>query len=120
MAWNATQLGAVMVHAAPLLGIPLWLVAMRLPSNSWNFPLMFASGLFMLGFGLAIPIAVWFGAAHPALKAEALSALYFHGVIAILGALLCIAFVIAIQFDPPNPTMSNPPVHGEGILVIGA
>src|SRR3954454_14664230 len=100
MTWNTTQTIAVVVHAAPLLGIPLWLVALQLPSNSWNFPLLFTLGLFMLVGGLAVPMVVWLSSAHAALRAEAVSALQFHGSIVILAALLCVAFAIAIQFDP--------------------
>jgi len=116
---TAERAGAAIVQAAPLLGIPFWLIELQLPSNSWNFPLLFALGLFMLTTGLVVPAIAWFLAKSSFLRAQAVNALRFHGVIALPGILLCIAFAVAIQFDPPNPTMSNPPAHGEAIGLIG-
>jgi hypothetical protein len=112
--------GAVLVHAAPLLGVPLWLVQMQRPSNSWNFPLMFALGLFMLAPGFVIPLVVLFAARHSLLRTNAVDALRFHSAIGILGLGLAVAFVIAVQFDPPNPTMDNPPAYSGGVLMIVA
>jgi len=41
-------------------------------------------------------------------------------VIALVGIGLAIAFAIAVQFDPSNLTMSNPPVYSGAVLVAGA
>jgi len=108
------------VQAAPLLGIPAWLLELQRPSNSWNFPLLFALGLFMLAAGLLLPFSVLLISKRGFVREQAVNTLRFHGVIVLIGIGLGIAFAVATQFDPPNPTMSNPPVHTEAVLMAGA
>jgi hypothetical protein len=88
---------AVLIHAAPLLGIPIWLLELSLPSNSWNFPLLFSAGLFMLGAGLLIPAAALLFVRRDFVRIHALQALKFQGWIAIALAVLAIPLAIGLQ-----------------------
>lgn len=109
----------VLVHTSPLLGIPVWVFEMSRPGNSWNFALMFASGLFMIAAGLAVSGAVWF-LGRGFVKTEAVSSLRFQAILSGFVCLFVVGFGIALLFDPANPTMHNQPVATQGVLMVAA
>src|SRR3954466_6058074 len=94
------------------------MVELSLPSNSWNFGLIFALGFFMYHTGLVFPVFAL--ACKGFVRIHVRSALRFHGWIALGFVLFAIAFGVSLLFDPPNPTMSNPPLVMTGVLGVTA
>ncbi|MEO8026919.1 MAG: hypothetical protein ABI823_10610 [Bryobacteraceae bacterium] len=107
-----------MQTAALWLGIPVWAVSAYF-AGSWNFAPMFDIGLFMVVAGFLVALGVYFPS-RGFLRLEARNALQFHGGGMLVVLLFGVAFLIASQFDPSNPTMSNPPAHMEVVLFAAA
>ena len=110
---------AALVHASPLLGIPVWIVQVNLPENNWNFPLLFALGLFMFAAGTVASLLA-LTAVKGFVRTHALKSLRFHGWIGLVVVLFAVSLAVGFIFDPPNPTMSNPPVMATGIFFFGS
>jgi hypothetical protein len=106
---------ARMIHAAPVLGVPAWIVAMYL-GNSYF--ILFTPGLFMLATGLLVPAVAWRRARSTPLWPDVRSALRFHGIVGLVVIAFAIAFLVAVQFDPANPTLSNPPASMQAVMTV--
>jgi hypothetical protein len=110
---------AILAHAAPLLGLALWLTPFSFTGGGgWDFAKMFTLGLYMAAMGLLVPLVIWLMAGPGLVKTEAFSAFQFHGVIALIALGLGLLMLAATAFDPSNPTMSNPPKHFEAVLAV--
>src|SRR5512146_873828 len=109
---------AVLAHGAPLLGLALWLTPFSLTGGGWDFVKMFTLGLYMAAVGFVVPLVIWLAVAPGISKAQALSAVRFHGRVAVIAVGLAVLAFVASLFDPPNPTMGNPPAHFEAIVTL--
>lgn len=107
---------AILAHGAPLLGFALWLTPWF--GGSWDFVNMFSLGLYMAALGLLVPLILWMASGPGVVKTHALIALKFHAVIALIALGFVLLTLIAIAFDPSNPTMSNPPKHFQAVLTV--
>ena len=108
-----------MAHAAPLLGFLLWLSTFSFSGGGgWDFIKMFSLGLYMAALGLAVPLAIWLAVGPGMTRTHALKALKFHSVIALIVVIFGVLLLVAIAFDPVNPTMDNPPANSQAVLTI--
>jgi len=116
----SAQLGfwlSLLAHGAPLLGLALWMTPFSFTGGGgWDFVKMFTAGLYMAAMGLLVPLAIWMTVGPGTAKLHALSALKFHGVVALIALAFGAAALVAALFDPANPTMSNPPSNFLSVL----
>jgi len=105
---------AALVHASPIwLGVPVWLAF-----AGRDLMYYFAPGLFMLAAGLIVSVLARL-TAKGFVRAHAASALRFQAWILLAVPVWALGFPIAAIFDPPNPTMDNPPAGLQIVLGIG-
>ncbi len=110
---------AVLANGAPLLGFALWLTPFSFSGGGgWDFVKLFSLGIYMAAAGLVIPLAIWVFAGPGVAKTESLATLKFHAIIAVIAAVVGVLVLIASAFDPPNPTMSNPPTHFMAVVQV--
>lgn len=117
-ATNSDQWLAILAHGAPLLGLMLWMTPFSITGGGWDYIKLFSLGLYMALMGPVVPLIVWLVAGPGAAKTHALSALKFHAVIALIAVVLGLLMLVAAAFDPPNPTMSNPPANFQAVLTV--
>jgi hypothetical protein len=105
---NATgnSFAVLLAYGAPLLGIPVFLLALSWKGNSWNFPLLFSGGLFMLGAGLIVPLFLLSGA--PVVRQAAMGVLRMQGLLGAAVLLYAIVTLVAMAMSPQQPTGGNP------------
>ena len=112
---------AVLVQAAPVLGVPVWLVVASWHANNWDYlVLWFAPGVFMLAAGLAAAGIGMLLTRAVFVRAHAASSLRFHGAVAAGAGLLAAFILISPGFDHGPPTLDNPPKTMEAALAVGA
>jgi len=111
VSFRSQQWIVTLVDSAPLwLGIPAWVVL-----GKGDLIYYFAPGLFMLAAALLIA-AVARLASKGLAKEHASRSLRFHSWILLGVCIWALGIPIASYFDPPNPTMSNPPAVFEAVM----
>ena len=110
---------AAVVQAAPVLGVPIWLVVVSSHANDWDYLVVwFAPGIFMLAAGLA-GAGIGMSARSVFVRAQAASSLRFHGVLAAVVLALVALIAVSPVFDRHPLTLANPPKTFEAALALG-
>ena len=67
---------------------------------------------------ISVPLAIWLAIGPGMTKTHALTALKFQSVIAVIVVIFGVLLLVAIAFDPVNPTMDKPPANSQAVLII--